>query len=64
MFFRLLMVMLSGFLLLQIGCSSGSKEPAPKAEDKVTPASTDLQKDWADAKKQNKTAVFQTFIDK
>jgi len=73
MFFRLLMVMLSGFLLLQIGCSSGSKEPAPKAEnkeaapkpeEKVAPASTELQKDWADAKKQNKTTLFQAFIDK
>jgi hypothetical protein len=73
MFFRLLMIMLSGFLLLQIGCSSGSKEPAPKAEDKeaapkpeekVAPASTELQKDWADAKRQNKTALFQAFIDK
>ena len=74
MFFRLLMVMLSGFLLLQIGCSSGSKEAAPKAEDKeavpkpeekaAAPASTELQKDWADAKKQNKTALFQAFIDK
>jgi hypothetical protein len=73
MFFRLLMVMLSGLMLVQIGCSSGSKEPAPKAEDKeaapkpeekAAPASTELQKDWADAKKQNKTALFQAFIDK
>jgi len=73
MFLRLLMIMLSGFLLLQIGCSSGSKEPAskpedkeaaPKAEEKAAPATTDLQKDWADTKKQNKTALFQAFIDK
>jgi hypothetical protein len=73
MLFRILMILLSSFVLLQIGCSSGSKEPAPKAEDKeaapkpeekAAPASTELQKDWADAKKQNKTALFQAFIDK
>jgi len=59
--------------MLQTGCSSGSKEKAPKAEDKeaaskpeekAAPVSTELQKDWADAKKQNKTALFQAFIDK